>query len=156
MDVSNITDDQIQEVVNQFAKVGTLRSMKGISNAEMEAIYSMGVTHYRAGNYDNAEKIFRFLCLFEHTSSRYWTAMGSVYQIKRNFAKAIQAYAFATFLDIRNPKPYYYLAQCHQALGNAEDALVALDGLDEYAPTDTEAGRKMRAKGKELRARLAK
>ena len=151
----NVSDEQIQEVFSAIADFTTVRELKGISDREIESIYAMGVENYRAGNYADAEKIFRFLTVFEHTSSKYWTAMGSVQQVQGRYDAAIKAYQMASFLDLHNPKPMYYAAECFVKVGDLDNARKALASLEQYGPTDTEAGRRFRAKGAELKARIA-
>ena len=74
--------------------------------------------------------------------------------MQRQFAAAIEAYRFASFLDLENPKPMYYAAECHLALGQKDEARAALDALAEYAPKTTEKGRTYLAKDAQLRAAL--
>jgi len=157
MKMSDISHEQITAAVKKFVDLGTLREAKGITHEEMEAIYSMGLGFYRTGNYADAEKIFKFLCLFDHVNSRYWTALAGVRQAKREFAMAVEAYRFAIFLDITNLKALYYLAECHAALGETEDALGMLAELERMVAksNDPKAG-DMLAKGNALKAKIEK
>ena len=150
----SITDENVFAALKAFGDGATLRAMRGISDEEMEAIYAMGVNFYKAGNYEDAEKVFKFLTMFDHLNSRYWTAMGSLRQVQRRFAEAVEAYKFASFLDLENPKPAYYAAECLLALGEKPAALSALDALEQYALKDTDKGRTYLAKGKALKARI--
>lgn len=149
-----LSEERIAEIMAHMGNFGTLRELKGISNAEIETIYGMGVDFYRAGNYKDAEKIFRFLTVFEHTSSKYWTAMGSVLQVGGRFEEATKSYAMATLFDIHNPKPMYYAAECFMKMGDLENARKALASLEAYGSKDTENGRRFQAKGAELKAKL--
>lgn len=145
-----LSDGACEDIIRQVAEFGTLREMKGISDAELEAIYATGVNFYRAGNFPDAEKIFRFLVLFEHTSSRFWTSLGSVQQAQKRFEEAIKSYQLAAFLDLHNPKPMYYAAECFLQTGDRVNALNALASLAQYAPDD-ENGRRFKAKGEALK-----
>ncbi len=151
----DVSEEHFKEVFTAIADFTTVRELKGISDKEIESIYAMGVDFYRAGNYADAEKIFRFLTVFEHTSSKYWTAMGSVQQVQGRLAEAIKAYQMATFFDLHNPKPMFYAAECFVKAGDFDNARKALASLAQYAPKDTEAGRRFLAKGEELKARIA-
>ena len=151
----SITEENVIEMMTQLGEGATLREMRGITDAEMEAIYAMGVNFYKAGNYDDAEKVFKFLVMFDHMSSRYWTAMGSLRQVQRRFAQAVEAYKFASFLDLENPKPLYYAAECLVALGDKAKALDALAAVDEFAAKDAK-GAQFRAKAAALRALIEK
>ncbi len=155
-DPASVTEEKIVAALKEFGDGATLREMRGLSNEEMEAIYSMGVNFYKAGNYEDAEKVFRFLVMFDHLSSRYWTAMGSLRQVQRKFEQALEAYKFASFLDLKNPKPMYYAAECYLALGQKAEALMALAALAEYVPGTTDNGRTYLAKGVQLRELIEK
>ena len=148
-DPASMTDEKIVAALKEFGNGATLRAMRGLSDEEMEAIYARGV-HF----YQDAEKVIRSLTLFDHLNSRYWTGLGSLRQVQRQFAAAIEAYRFASFLDLENPKPMYYAAECHLALGQKDEARAALDALAEYAPKTTEKGRTYLAKAAQLRAAL--
>ena len=63
IDLSKMTDEQIEKTAKAFLDMGTVRELKGITDAEMEAVYSMGFSFYNTGRYDDAEKVFRFLVL---------------------------------------------------------------------------------------------
>lgn len=151
----SITEEKILEALAQFGEGSTVRELRGISDEEMEAVYAMGVNFYTTGNYEDAEKVFKFLVMFDHMSSRYWTAMGSLRQVQRRFDQAVEAYKFASFLDLENPKPLYYAAECLVAMGEKEKALDALAALNEFA-AKSETGAAYRAKGEKLKALLEK
>ena len=149
-----LTPEKIEEAAKAFAGMGTVREIKGITDAEMEAIYSMGFSFYNTGRYDDAEKVFRFLVLFDHLNPKYWTGLGAVQQVKKLYGDAITAYGYASFLDLDNPKPQYHAAECFLALGDKENALSALAALEEFCPKETAIGREYLAKAAELTARI--
>ena len=147
-----ITEDKIAAAAHQFAEgFATMRELKGITKAEMEAVYSVGFNMYRTGRYDDAEKIFRFLVLFDHLEPKYWLGVGAVQQVRKDYTGAIASYGYASFLDLSNPKPQLHAAECFLALGDKPNAASALVALDKYCPADTELGREYRAKAADLR-----
>lgn len=155
MTTNAITENQIVEAARQFLEGGaTLGELKGISPAELEAVYALGFTHYRTGRYEDASKLFQFLVLFDHLNPKYWLALGAVQQVAKDFKAAIASYGYASFLDLENPKPQLHAAECFLALGDRENALSALLALDEYCPKDTETGREYRAKAEALRKQI--
>jgi len=156
MKIGDITKEKIHEAVKSFVDLGTIREAKGITHAEMESIYAIGLGFYRTGNYTDAEKVFKFLCLFDHVNSRYWTALGGVRQARREFAAAAEAYKFAMFLDITNVKALYYLAQCFAALGQTEDALGVLDEVEKLDAKGEKLDRPVVAKARALKEQLEK
>lgn len=151
-----IDDKAILDAVAQLIPdVTTIRDLKGISTAEMEAIYSIGFNFYNTGRLDDAEKVFRFLVLFDHMTPKYWIGLGAVQQVKKEYAKAVSSYGYASFLDLKNPKPQYFAAECFLAMGDGENALSALAALKQYAPENTEEGALYREKAAELEKRIA-
>ena len=151
-DMAQLTEDRIAAAAQALGDMGTVREMKGITDAEMEAIYSMGFSFYNTGRYDDAEKVFRFLVLFDNLNARYWTGLGAVFQVKKNYAEAITAYGYASFLDLKNPKPQYLAAECFLALGDKTNALSAIAALEQFCSKETELGREYLAKATALKA----
>jgi type III secretion system low calcium response chaperone LcrH/SycD len=150
-----ISQEQIAEAARQFLNdYSTLGELKGISRQELEAVYSLGFTHYRTGRYEDASKLFQFLVLFDHLNPKYWLALGAVQQVARDFRSAIASYGYASFLDLENPKPQLHAAECFLALGDKENAASAILALEEYCPADTERGREYRAKAAALRKQI--
>ncbi len=147
-----VSKEMIEAAAKKIAtEMTTVRELKGITDAEMEAIYSLGFNFYQTGNIENAEKVFKFLVLFDHFCAKYWIGMGAVLQVKRQYEGAITAYAYASFLDIHDPKPQFHAAECYLAKGDRANAASALAALEQFAPTDTDRGREYRAKAEELK-----
>ena len=150
---TEINTDTIAEAANKFATgFATMRELKGITKAEMEAVYSVGFNMYRTGRYDDAEKIFRFLVLFDHLEPKYWLGVGAVQQVRKDYQGAIASYGYSSFLDLSNPKPQLHAAECFLALGDKVNAASSLMALDKYCPSEsTPVGREYRAKAAEMR-----
>ena len=150
---TEITKDTIAEAAEKFANgFATMRELKGITKAEMEAVYSVGFNMYRTGRYDDAEKIFRFLVLFDHLEPKYWLGVGAVQQVRKDYQGAIASYGYSSFLDLANPKPQLHAAECFLALGDKVNAASSLMALDKYCPPEsTPVGREYRAKAAEMR-----
>ncbi|MCQ2397179.1 MAG: SycD/LcrH family type III secretion system chaperone [Lentisphaeria bacterium] len=153
-DVKNLTPEMIEEATKHFMDMGTVRELKGLSDEEMESIYSVAFGYYNTGRYDDAEKIFRFLVLFDHVNQRYWMGLGAVSQVKKEYMSAITCYGYASILNLKNPKPQYHAAECFAAMGDKTNALSALAALEEYCPQNTEEGREYRAMAAELKKKL--
>ena len=140
----------LSESVQELASGGTVRQHQGITDEEMDLLYSTGYNFYTTGNYADAEKVFQYLVYLDHVNQKYWQALGSALQARRDFARAATAYSFAGFLDLTNPQPQYYAAQCFLALGDDASALAALDGIAKYASADSP----FQAKAAELKAKI--
>ena len=143
---------QIAERVKAIIKDNaTLKQLKGVTNAELEAVYSLAFGYYQTGKFNEALKLFQFLVLFDHLNKKYWMGLGSVQQVLKDFQGAIVSYGYSSFLDLKNPKPQFHAAECFLALGDKRNAASSLEALDMYCPKDTELGREYRAKAAELR-----
>ena len=154
--VEQTIDKEIREIGKKLFQDGaTLGEIKGFMPEEMNAVYQMGLGFYNTGRYDDAEKVFTFLVMFDHLEPKYWLAAGAVQQVKKNFEKAKAAYVQAAMLDIHSPKPQYYVAECYLALGQKEDAIASLDTLLEYCNGEDETTKDFRAKAIELKKKIA-
>ena len=149
--MDKITEEKIAEAAKSFATGATLKEVRGITNDELEAVYSLGFSYYNTGKFDDAQKLFEFLVLFDHLNAKYWFALGAVQQARKDFQKAIASYGYSSFLDLENPKPQFHAAECFLALGDKANAASAIMALEEYCPANTERGREYRAKAAELR-----
>ena len=149
--MAQLTEAQITESAKKFTEGATIKELRGISNNELEAVYSLAFNYYRTGKFDEAEKLFNFLALFDHLNQKYWMGVGAVRQVKKDFSGAVQAYGYASFLDLSNPKPQLHAAECFLAMGDKRNAASSLEALDQYCPKDTDLGREYRAKAAELR-----
>ena len=149
--MAQITEAGIKEAAQKFIEGSTIKELKGITNNEMEAVYSLAFSYYRTGKFDEAEKLFNFLALFDHLNPKFWMGVGAVRQVKKDFSGAVQAYGYASFLDISNPKPQLHAAECFLAMGDKRNAASSLEALEHFCPKDTDVGREYRAKAAELR-----
>ena len=147
-----IDKDMIISAAEAMIKDGaTMKQIRGISNEELEAVYSLGFGYYTTGKFEEAQKLFEFLVLFDHLSTKYWFALGAVQQARKDYQKAIASYGYSSFLDLENPKPQFHAAECYLALGDKDNAASAIMALEEYCPKNTDIGREYRAKAAELR-----
>ena len=142
--MEKITEERIAEAAKAFVKDGTtLKEVRGITNDELEAVYSLGFGYYSTGRFDDAQKLFEFLVLFDHLSTKYWFALGAVQQARKDYLKAIASYGYSSFL--------FHAAECYLALGDKANAASAILALENYCPTNTDLGREYRAKAAALR-----
>ena len=129
----------------------TMKQLKGVTNDELEAVYSLAFSYYQTGKYEEAHKLFQFLVLFDHLNAKYWFGLGAVQQALKDFKNAAVSYGYCSFLKLDNPKPQLHAAECFLALGDKRSAASALEALNEYCPKDTDIGREYRAKAAKLR-----
>jgi len=129
----------------------TLKQLKGVTNDELEAVYSLAYGYYQTGKFEEAHKLFQFLVLFDHLNAKFWFGLGAVQQAEKNFKDAVVSYGYCSFLKLDNPKPQLHAAECFLAMGDKRGAASALEALNEYCPKDTETGREYLAKAAKLR-----
>jgi len=137
--LSKEAEKKLEQILDHFFSVGgVFKDAHGITDEEMEAIYSIGYNLYQNGKYDDALNVFKFLCFFDHLEKKYWIGLGAVHQMMGNYEKAIEAYSYAAFLDLEDPRPAIHAADCHLILGNKEAAESALNAVIEFCSEDPE------------------
>ena len=150
-----IDTKKIADAVKSMAMDGsTLKQLKGVTNEELEAVYSLAFGYYRTGKYEEALKLFQFLVLFDHLNAKFWMGLGAVQQVLKDYQNAVVSYGYCSFLKLDNPKPQLHAAECFLALGDRENAASAILALEEYCPKNTDAGREYLAKAAALRKQI--
>ena len=144
--------ENIAEAIEKvFVKGETLKDLRGLDDAQMEMIYSLGFGFYQSGRYEDAEKVFQLLTLLDYSEVKYWLGMGAVQQALRKFDQAVKSYAMGMMIDMHEPRLAYHAAECYLALGDKENAASALASVIEFAPEGSE----YRAKAEAIRKSLA-
>lgn len=123
-------DDMLLEF---FGKGGTFKDLKNMSDDAMEAIYSVAYNLYQGGKYDEAQKVFQFLCFYDHFNRKYFMGLGACQQMMKQYENAIEIFTFATVLDADDPKPMLYIGDCHLAMGDNEKAKMSYETAIEWA-----------------------
>ena len=150
--MQKIDTEKIAEGIRSLVRdKATLKQIKGVTNDELEAVYSLAFGYYRTGKYDEALKLFQFLVLFDHLNAKFWMGLGAVQQVLKDYQNAVVSYGYCSFLKLDNPKPQLHAAECFLAMGDKRNAASSLEALNEYCPKDTDIGREYRAKAAKLR-----
>src|SRR3954451_19513616 len=97
--------DELTNLAKEFAQGRTLADIHGLTPEDLEAIYSVAFNLYNNQRYDEAVKVFKFLCLHDHFQEKYWMGLGATHQMMKDFKLASSAYGYAYLLDSDNPKP---------------------------------------------------
>jgi type III secretion system low calcium response chaperone LcrH/SycD len=127
----------LDAIVDHFLKSGgVFKDAHAVTDAEMEAVYSVAYNLYKAGKYEEALKVFKFLCFFDHLEKKYWMGLGATQQLMGKYEEAVQAYSYATLLDVRDPKPPMHAADCYMLLGDREKAESSLHATIEFCEDD--------------------
>ena len=150
--MQKIDTDKLAEGIKSLVRDNaTLKQAKGVTNGELEAVYSLAFGYYRTGKYDEALKLFQFLVLFDHLNAKFWFGLGATQQAIKDYQGAVASYGYCSFLNLENPKPQYHAAECFLAIGDKRNAASSLEALNEYCPENTDVGREYRAKAAKLR-----
>ena len=130
--------DEMTNLAKEFASGRTLADIHGITLQDLEAVYSVAFNLYNNQRYDEAVKVFKFLCMHDHFQEKYWMGLGATHQMMKDFKLAASAYGYAYILDSDNPKPPLHAADCFMADGNTKDAESALNLVLELTKGDPE------------------
>src|SRR5262245_996977 len=95
-----------------FAGRTDLAAIAGMSDDEIEAIYSIGYGFYTSGNYQDALDIFKFLCMHRHMDKRFWMGLGATSQLLKDYDRAIVAYRTCAMLDLGDAQLPLRAAEC--------------------------------------------
>ena len=121
------------KLLDFFGKGGTFKDLKDVSDDAMEAIYSVAYNLYQSGKYLEAQKVFQFLCFYDHFNRKYYLGLGACQQMLKQYDKAIEIFSFTTILDSDDPRPMLYIGDCHMAKGDKENARIAYETSLEWA-----------------------
>lgn len=122
-----IEEEKFDELVEQYQSSGSISKVLNLSDATMNHFYKACFSMHEAKNYDHAADGFYFLCAFDAIYPNYWIGYGHSEQHLGHFEAALYAYATSILLDIKNPIPHYFSAQCYDKLGKTPEAIHACD-----------------------------
>lgn len=119
--------EQLQEKIGEFLGLGgTLAQAQDLDDNYLESIYQLGHNLYSNTHYRDARMIFGYLAMNNHREPRYLKAYASSLQMSGDFKEAIKFYSIASLLDIEDPLPTFYTAECMLALDFVPEAREAL------------------------------
>lgn len=109
----------ILDAVNQGV---TLKEIHGISDEQMQGIYGLAYDFYSKGKLEEAEKFFRFLCIYDFYNVDFLLGLAAVYQLSEMYQKASDLYAVAFAQADSDYRPMLYAGQCQLAMGKSGKA----------------------------------
>ncbi len=129
-----LTEEELEEFVRKFfGSAMTFGDLRGIGEKDLAAVYSIAYGLYNNGQFENAEKVFQFLCFYGHLEKKHWMGLAATRQMLKKFEDACQAYGMAALLDPGDPRPPLHAADCFLALGRYKEAESALSGALHFA-----------------------
>ncbi len=94
-----------------LAKGGTMKEVRKMDQSQLDAMYKVAYTRFNSGRFRDALKVFRYLCLLDHTSYSYFLGLGlSQYELSQ-FAQAAATLAHAEKLDDKDPRASLMMAK---------------------------------------------
>ena len=108
----------------------------GLDHKALEAMYSIAHSVYQQGQYIEAERMFRLLCLMDHHDMRFWLGLGASRQMLADYEGAISAYLYAAYNLSEEPILYFYTARCCMSLGQLQAAKHNLNELIRLSNND--------------------
>ncbi|MEB0140384.1 MULTISPECIES: type III secretion system translocator chaperone SicA [unclassified Undibacterium] len=121
------TDETAKLIVEAVENGATLKDLYGISDEMMDKLYALAYDFYSNGRLDDAEKFFRFLCIYDFNNSQYLMGLAAVAQLKKNYQKAIDLYVLAFALAKNDYGPVFYTGQCHMYLQRTAKARLCFE-----------------------------
>lgn len=115
-------DETLEQLLEAIESGATLKDLRGLPDNVMDDVYSLAYDFYNLGRLNDAESLFRFLCIHDFYNSEYPLALAAVYQLKKNYHKAFDFYALAYSLNYDDLRPMFYAGQCHLMLKRKNQA----------------------------------
>ncbi|MEN3260915.1 type III secretion system translocator chaperone SicA [Sodalis endosymbiont of Spalangia cameroni] len=100
----------------------TLKDIHQIPESTMQDVYLYAYDFYQQGRLDDAESLFRFLCVYDFYNPEYIMGLAAVHQLKKSYEKAIELYALTYSLSENDYRPMLYAGQCNLMLRKGEMA----------------------------------
>jgi type III secretion system low calcium response chaperone LcrH/SycD len=123
----------IQSILDAVSRGITLKEIHGISDEQMDGLYSLAYDFYNQGRLDEAEKLFRFLCIYDFYCVDFLMGLAAVYQLREMYQKAADLYAVAFSQSESDYRPMLYSGQCQLALGKSGKAAQCFRLVIQYA-----------------------
>lgn len=100
----------------------TFGDVLGISDEQLQALYSWGYELQKRGRFEQAQQVFQYLCYLNHYDESSWIALGFCRERLKQVDGALQAYITAGMLDLENPIPPLRTAECLLQKGELDAA----------------------------------
>ncbi|WP_233592558.1 type III secretion system translocator chaperone SicA [Erwinia psidii] len=121
-----MTEDDIESythgLIDAIQNGAALKDVQGVSDETMHDVYRLAYEFYHHGKLNDAESLFRFLCVYDFYNPEYAMGLAAVHQLKKNYSKAIDFYALAYSLAKEDYRPMFYAGQCNLMLRRAVQA----------------------------------
>lgn len=130
-------ENNLEIILDAVSEGATLKQMHGISEQQMDELYGLAYDFYHQGKLDEAEKFFRFLCIYDFYCSDFLMGLAAVYQLKGAYQKAADLYAVAFAQGNGDYRSMLYSGQCQLAMGKSGKAKQCFKNVLEHTSDDS-------------------
>ncbi|MEG2139973.1 MAG: SycD/LcrH family type III secretion system chaperone [Bilophila sp.] len=124
----DLTSEDLEILIQALGSGATIADVTNMQPEALEGLYTLAYNMYQAGNFDNAETLFRTMCLYKHNDRRFWLGLAGTLQAQERYKEAIDAYSMVGLCtSLKDPAPMFFTAQCLLKMGDKEHAIDMLE-----------------------------
>ncbi len=101
----------------------TWAQVQGVPQQMLFDIAERGYLKFKSGRLQEAENLFKGLCMLDHKTAYYHTALGAIYQKMENYFDALAEYTVAIELDPEDITAYVNRGEIYYMLGLDEEPM---------------------------------
>ncbi len=129
------------QIVSCLAEGQPLKSLFAVADDQWEVFYHRAFLMYKYGRNEEAEPLFRLLCLSDPQQEKYWIALGVVQQQLRKHTEALGSFLEAVRYGSRNPWAALHAAECYLLLKRDDLAMKQLTKASDWVLGSPDAKR---------------
>lgn len=101
-----------------------------MTQEDIDLFYELAFNLYQAGDYKQAEELFRRTILAKPLEKRHWQGLASCLQMQNRYEEALVPWSMCCLVDPENPLPHFHAAECLLSLEDIEEAFKALKACE--------------------------
>lgn len=110
----------------------------GVSDTNVEKIYTEAYRLYNNGKYRDAQQLFCSLILLNTLEPKYLFGLAACHHMMKDYENAANNYIRSAMLDPGNPIPYYHASDCYLQMQDNISAMAALNMVIKRAGSKSE------------------
>ena len=119
--------DLIPNIFGLMKEGYALKDILKVDDGNIEKMYDYGYQMYNNGKYKEALSIFQKIVTFDPSNDKFVMAVASCFQMLKEYPAATDCYMAAAHIDVKNPYPHYYSAECYLKMGDRTSAILSLN-----------------------------
>ncbi|MFL4214737.1 tetratricopeptide repeat protein [Enterobacter mori] len=118
----------VNDEVNHIDRIVCyLDELRNTSSCVLKGIYSTVYEFYIKDQLDNAEVLFKALCIYDIENADFVKGYAIVNHLKKNYQRAYDLYRVSLIFDKEDDyRTFFFMAQCQLSLNNREMGLSCL------------------------------